>query len=86
MERVRRIELPYAAWEAAVLPLNYTRVITPAWHDTGLQVRIIIKPLVFGQGIDWNVCDLPVLAGVHLFDIVGEQLQYQLAFGFERGG
>ena len=25
MERVRRIELPYAAWEAAVLPLNYTR-------------------------------------------------------------
>jgi hypothetical protein len=24
-ERVRRIELPYAAWEAAVLPLNYTR-------------------------------------------------------------
>ena len=26
VERVRRIELPYAAWEAAVLPLNYTRV------------------------------------------------------------
>ena len=25
LERVRRIELPYAAWEAAVLPLNYTR-------------------------------------------------------------
>ena len=25
-ERVRRIELPYAAWEAAVLPLNYTRL------------------------------------------------------------
>ena len=25
VERVRRIELPYAAWEAAVLPLNYTR-------------------------------------------------------------
>ena len=25
MERVKRIELSYAAWEAAVLPLNYTR-------------------------------------------------------------
>ena len=26
MERVKRIELSYAAWEAAVLPLNYTRL------------------------------------------------------------
>ena len=26
MERARRIELPYAAWEAAVLPLNYARI------------------------------------------------------------
>ena len=26
VERVRRIELPYSAWEADVLPLNYTRV------------------------------------------------------------
>jgi hypothetical protein len=26
LERVTRIELAYAAWEAAVLPLNYTRV------------------------------------------------------------
>jgi hypothetical protein len=26
LERARRIELPYAAWEAAVLPLNYARV------------------------------------------------------------
>ena len=25
LERVTRIELAYAAWEAAVLPLNYTR-------------------------------------------------------------
>ncbi len=25
MERVRGIEPPYAAWKAAVLPLNYTR-------------------------------------------------------------
>ena len=27
-ERVRGIEPPYAAWEAAVLPLNYTRVLS----------------------------------------------------------
>ena len=26
MERVKGIEPSYAAWEAAVLPLNYTRV------------------------------------------------------------
>lgn len=25
VERVMRIELTYAAWKAAVLPLNYTR-------------------------------------------------------------
>jgi hypothetical protein len=25
MERAKRIELSYAAWEAAVLPLNYAR-------------------------------------------------------------
>ncbi len=25
IERVRRIELPSSAWEAEVLPLNYTR-------------------------------------------------------------
>ena len=25
MERVMRIELTYRAWEASVLPLNYTR-------------------------------------------------------------
>ena len=27
IERVRRIELPYSAWEADVLPLNYTREV-----------------------------------------------------------
>jgi hypothetical protein len=27
LERVKGIEPSYAAWEAAVLPLNYTRVI-----------------------------------------------------------
>lgn len=32
LERVRGIEPPYSAWEADVLPLNYTRInciITP---------------------------------------------------------
>jgi hypothetical protein len=29
MERVKGIEPSYAAWEAAVLPLNYTRVCGP---------------------------------------------------------
>ena len=28
MERVGGIEPPYAAWKAAVLPLNYARVVT----------------------------------------------------------
>ncbi len=30
LERVSGIEPPYTAWEAAILPLNYTR-ITPLW-------------------------------------------------------
>jgi hypothetical protein len=29
LERVKGIEPSYAAWEAAVLPLNYTRVGSP---------------------------------------------------------
>ena len=28
LERVTRIELAFSAWEADVLPLNYTRVVT----------------------------------------------------------
>ena len=31
MERVKGIEPSYAAWEAAVLPLNYTRGIALIW-------------------------------------------------------
>lgn len=33
MERVKGIEPSYAAWEAAVLPLNYTRLDIPL-HET----------------------------------------------------
>ena len=49
MERVRRIELPYAAWEAAVLPLNYTRVALDSGHsepapDLPLKVVVRFRP------------------------------------------
>jgi hypothetical protein len=30
-ERVRRIEPPPTAWEAVVLPLNYTRLMLATW-------------------------------------------------------
>ncbi len=33
MERARRIELPYSAWEADVLPLNYARDYLSIIHD-----------------------------------------------------
>jgi hypothetical protein len=33
MERVEGIEPSYAAWEAAVLPLNYTRSGGGLWHE-----------------------------------------------------
>ncbi len=33
-ERVRGIEPPCAAWEAAVLPLNYTRVLEEVNSET----------------------------------------------------
>ena len=38
MERVRGIEPPYSAWEADVLPLNYTRRMTKRITG-GLVVR-----------------------------------------------
>jgi sulfur carrier protein len=37
MERVKGIEPSYAAWEAAVLPLNYTRVLTVRTLQYGLS-------------------------------------------------
>jgi hypothetical protein len=37
MERVTRIELALSAWEADVLPLNYTRVRRPL---SGVETRI----------------------------------------------
>jgi hypothetical protein len=35
LERVKGIEPSYAAWEAAVLPLNYTRAAAPALFTSG---------------------------------------------------
>ena len=37
-ERVKGIEPSYAAWEAAVLPLNYTRVQDVRIVDWGLRI------------------------------------------------
>ena len=36
LERVKGIEPSYAAWEAAVLPLNYTRIATDQCDRTHL--------------------------------------------------
>ena len=35
LERVKGIEPSYAAWEAAVLPLNYTREGSPLHRESG---------------------------------------------------
>jgi hypothetical protein len=35
LERVTRIELALSAWEADVLPLNYTRNGAPLYHEPG---------------------------------------------------
>jgi hypothetical protein len=32
LERVTRIELAFSAWEADVLPLNYTRKVRPPYQ------------------------------------------------------
>jgi hypothetical protein len=40
MERVIRIELTYHAWEARVLPLNYTRVSGVAEHGSWMSLDI----------------------------------------------
>ena len=48
MERVKGIEPSYAAWEAAVLPLNYTRI---AWEEGDYRTLIsnAIKAFVGAQ-------------------------------------
>jgi sulfur carrier protein len=51
LERVKGIEPSYAAWEAAVLPLNYTRVLT--WDNASalilaVEFRVMIQVTVNG--------------------------------------
>src|SRR6266478_2498515 len=53
-ERVRGIEPPCAAWEAAVLPLNYTRV---AIFDFRFSRPIIIGSPNNFKFIDFGVAD-----------------------------
>jgi hypothetical protein len=40
MERVKGIEPSYAAWEAAVLPLNYTRIRLQKNVNSGPTVKL----------------------------------------------
>lgn len=46
LERMRGIEPPYAAWEAAVLPLNYIRLMRPLYCLPSYRA-IPILPLLF---------------------------------------
>ena len=51
LERVRGIEPPYAAWEAAVLPLNYTRAEIADFQLAicNLQERSRVNPFAPGR-------------------------------------
>ena len=62
LERVRGIEPPYSAWEADVLPLNYTRVRWPEpsgisvprqgdrYKDLPLHHRRLVCPSLLWEG------------------------------------
>jgi hypothetical protein len=42
LERVKGIEPSYAAWEAAVLPLNYTREVADfTWDAINIQITVL---------------------------------------------
>ncbi len=55
VERVTRIELALSAWEADVLPLNYTRAEEP--EDTGPRCGPVTRPDIVpefgGRSIAW---------------------------------
>ena len=57
MERVMGIEPTLSAWEAEVLPLNYTRVANMAKGITDLRRRIgpLTYPAGFLKVASWNV-------------------------------
>ena len=53
LERVVGIEPTSSAWKAEVLPLNYTRLIPPAFLARGADVPNLEKPmLVEGVGFE----------------------------------
>ena len=47
MERVKGIEPSYAAWEAAILPLNYTRFSVDHYSQLYLRMSIFLDLLSF---------------------------------------
>ena len=76
LERVRRIELPYAAWEAAVLPLNYTRVPGGMNRADTALYRIVVRGSI---AIGANPRQVPQDAGAAPF---GATVWLQTAFKF----
>ncbi len=49
MERVNGIEPSYAAWEAAVLPLNYTRVVECGADSNTDNMHTVITVSINGE-------------------------------------
>ncbi len=52
MERVRGIEPPSQAWEARVLPLNYTRTMDRSAQKLGARAAKIKRPAGRGAPVD----------------------------------
>ena len=57
MERVMGIEPTSSAWEAEVLPLNYTRIVNTAKVITDLRRRTgpLILPADFLEVMSWSI-------------------------------
>ena len=49
LERVMGIEPTYAAWEAAVLPLNYTRTLRCLYHAAGVFAQRLARARRVGR-------------------------------------
>jgi hypothetical protein len=54
VERVTRIELALSAWEADVLPLNYTRA--EGHEDTGPRCEPVARPDIVPESAGWADC------------------------------
>ena len=57
MERVMGIEPTSSAWEAEVLPLNYTRIVNTAKVITDLRRRTdpLILPADLLDAMNWSI-------------------------------